>query len=243
MTEIRALIADDEPLARRGVIQLLEAHGDVRVVGEARDGSEAVRLIRALQPDLLFLDVQMPDNDGFNVLARTAPADLPLVIFLTAYEEFAARAFDVDAVDYVVKPSSRQRFDRALGRARQRLQQLRTETTSVEVPVTVKVDTPNGATLIRPEEIDWIEAADYCAVVHARGARFVVRESLDALEKRMPPSLFLRTHRSALVNVARLRGFIAGLQSDSVVLYSGTEVPVSRRRKRAVLDRIRQIAG
>ena len=243
MTEIRALIADDEPLARRGVIQLLEAHGDVRVVGEARDGSEAVRLIRALQPDLLFLDVQMPDNDGFNVLARTAPADLPFVIFLTAYEEFAARAFDVEAVDYVVKPPSRQRFDRALGRARQRLQQLRTETTSVEVPVTVKVDTPNGTTLIRPEEIDWIEAADYCAVVHARGARFVVRESLDALEKRMPPSLFLRTHRSAIVNVARLRGFVAGPQSDSVVLYSGTEVPVSRRRKRAVLDRIRQIAG
>jgi len=241
--DIRVLIADDEPLARRGVIQLLEAHGDMRVAGEARDGREAVQLIRALKPDLLFLDVQMPENDGFNVLARTPEADLPLVIFLTAYEEFAARAFDVEAVDYVVKPPARGRFDRALERARQRLLQRRSTGSTNTPPVMVRVDGPNGTILLRPEEIDWVEAANYCAVVHARGVRFIIRESLDALEKRMPASLFLRTHRSALVNVARMRAFLEAEEHDAVVLSCGTRVSVSRRRRRAVLERIRDLSA
>jgi len=241
--DIRVLIADDEPLARRGVIQLLEAHGDMRLAGEARDGREAVQLIRALKPDLLFLDVQMPENDGFNVLARTPEADLPLVIFLTAYEEFAARAFDVEAVDYVVKPPARRRFDRALERARQRLLHRRSTGGTNTPPVMVRVEGPNGTILLRPEEIDWVEAANYCAVVHARGVRFIIRESLDALEKRMPASLFLRTHRSALVNVARMRAFFEADENEAVVLSCGTRVPVSRRRRRAVLERIRDLSA
>jgi len=239
MTEIRVLIADDEPLARRGVSQLLAGHSDMRVVGEARDGDEAVRMIRALKPDLLFLDVQMPGNDGFHVLARIATNDVPAVIFLTAYEEFAARAFDVDAVDYVVKPPSRQRFERAIARARKRLDQHRLDPANLSVGI--RVETASGTLILRPDEVDWIEAADYCAVVHALGGRHLVRESLDALEERLPASLFVRTHRSALVNLARVRGSAPDTAGNVLLLTTGAHVPVSRRRRRAVLERLRAV--
>lgn len=241
MTEIRVLIADDEPLARRGVSQLLAGHSDMRVVGEARDGDEAVRMIRALKPDLLFLDVQMPGNDGFHVLARIATNNVPAVIFLTAYDEFAARAFDVDAVDYVVKPPSRQRFERAIARARKRLDQLRRD--SATLSVGIRVETSSGTLILRPDEIDWIEAADYCAVVHALGARHVVRESLDALQERLPADLFVRTHRSALVNIARVRGSAPNAAGKMLLLTTGAQVPVSRRRRLAVLERLRAITA
>lgn len=234
MSEIRTLIVDDEPLARRGVRQLIEAHGDLRVVGEARDGHEAVRLVEMLRPDLLFLDVQMPESDGFGVLARTAAGAVGAVVFLTAYEQFAVRAFEVEATDYLVKPLSQARFDEALERVRRRLSERDT------APV-VRVDAREGELLLRAEQIDWIEADDYYAAVHAGGRRFLVRESLNALEGRLPNSLFMRVHRGALVNLARVLGFETVPGRGGVLrLRTGAEVPVSRRRRSKVQSWLRE---
>jgi two-component system LytT family response regulator len=228
MSEIRALIVDDEPLARRGVRQLLKPHGDVRVVGEARDGRNAVRMIEMLRPDLLFLDVQMPERDGFGVLARTAAVAVQAVVFLTAYEEHAVRAFDVEAVDYLVKPLSRSRFNQAMDRVRRRL-------TQGNVAPSIGVSTGSGELLLRAEEIDWIEADDYYAAIHARGRRFLVRESLVALERRLPEGLFMRVHRCGLVNLACVRSFEAKPGGRGVLrLHTGESVPVSRRRRTRV---------
>lgn len=242
MSEIRALVVDDEPLARRGVRQLLEPHGDVRVVGEARDGREAVRLIETLRPDLLFLDVQMPEQDGFAVLERVAADSVRAVVFLTAYEEFAVRAFEVEAVDYLVKPLQRRRFDAALDRVRRRLlgsAEEENEAESTSATAGVVVGTRLGEQLLRPEEIDWIEAADYYAAVHAGGRRFLVRESLNALEERLPDGLFMRVHRSALVNLARVRRLSKGRGAGTLLLRTGAEVPVSRRSRARVVEWLR----
>ena len=235
MTEIRALVVDDEPLARRGVVQLLAGHGDVRLVGEARNGGEAVRLMETLRPDLVFLDVEMPGTDGFGVLARTAGR--PAVVFLTAYEEFAVRAFDAEAVDYLVKPPTRERFDRALERVREWLRSRGREAHGEAGDVVVE---DGGAERrLRAEEIDCVEAADYYAAVHAGGRRFLVRESLDALEARLPDRLFCRAHRSALVNLARVESWARDGGGGVLRLRSGAEVRVSRRRWTEVVERLR----
>jgi len=239
MAEIRALIVDDEPLARRGVRQLLEPHGDVRVVGEAATGAEAVTLIHTLRPDLLFLDVQMPGMDGFGVLNRAALGAVPAVIFITAYDDFAVRAFDVEATDYLVKPITRGRFDAAVRRARERLARARAgaDAAAAEDALagSLLVQSRQGDYLLRPEEIDWVEAADYYAAVHAGGRRFLVRTSLAALERRLPEGMFLRVHRSALVNLARVRRIVdAGDGGTALLLSTGHELPVSRRNRAAL---------
>lgn len=244
MAEIRALVVDDEPLARRGVRQLLEPFGEVRVVGEARDGREAVELLRTLKPDLLFLDVQMPELDGFDVLERTLVHEVPAVVFLTAYERFALDAFDVDAVDYLLKPVRRARFARCMERVRERLEQWRQRASAgarpEELRETVVVSVRRGERVLRPEEIDWIEADDYYAVVHVGERRFLVREALSSLEARLPAASFLRVHRSALVNLARVRTMEEDARGAMrLALRSGARVPVSRRRRADVAKRIR----
>lgn len=224
--ELRVLIVDDEPLARRGVQQLLERHADVRVVGEAREAQEALRLIGDLRPDVLFLDVQMPGLDGFELLARQGESSVRAVVFLTAYEEFAVRAFEIEAVDYLVKPVSRKRFDAALARVRRRLKE------PGGTHPGIVVDTRQGRQVLRLEEIDWIESADYCVAVHTGSRRYVIRESLGSLERRLPGSRFLRVHRSALVNLARVRRFAARPGGGGrLTLDSGASVPVSRRSR------------
>lgn len=233
MSEIRVLIVDDEPLARRGVRQLLDTHGDVRVVGEARDGRDAGRMIDTLHPDLVFLDVEMPERDGFGVLERAAAGAVGAVVFITAYQRHAVQAFEVEAVDYLVKPLSRSRFDEAMDRVRRRLARS-------DVTPSVRVDTPRGDLLLRAEEIDWIEADDYYAAVHARGSRFLVRESLTGFEERLPARLFMRVHRGAIVNLVRVRRFEAKPGGrGTLVLQTGERVPVSRRRRSRVASWLR----
>jgi len=244
LAEIRALVADDEPLARRGVLQLLEPFGEVRVVGEARDGREAVELLRTLRPDLLFLDVQMPELNGFDVLERALVHEVPAVVFLTAYERFALEAFDVDAVDYLLKPVRRARFARCMERVHDRIEQWRLRKGAAgadeDLPRTVVVSVREGERVLRPEEIDWIEADDYYAVIHTGGERHLVRESLASLEERLPAASFLRVHRSALVNLARVRALEEdGEGGTRLALRSGALVPVSRRRRSEVGKRIR----
>jgi len=242
---IRALLVDDEALARRGVRQLLAVHTDVEIVGECGDGPSAIAALEALTPDLIFLDIQMPECDGFTVLRTRAEgggAALPLTIFLTAYEEFALDAFDVEAVDYLVKPVSEERFEEAMRRVRRRLA-LPSDAVrgavargDAEPPSTrqLVVATATGQRVVMLDEVDWIAANDYYVTVHAAGRRYLLRESLASLEERLDPARFIRVHRGAMVNIARVRE-VRSTGADVVVLQDGTKLPVSRRRRAALV--------
>lgn len=234
---IATLIVDDEPLARRGVRQLLTPHDDFAVVAECRNGREAVRAIRTLSPALVFLDVQMPGMSGLDVVRDIGVAAMPDIVFLTAYDEYAVRAFDVRAIDYLVKPVGAARFGEALARVRERSRARQVPPPGRE---TVTVPTTSGLVVVSVDEIDWIEADDYYAAIHARGRRLLLRESLASLEGRLARGRFVRAHRSALVAVDR----IVELRNDSgggmtLVLRGGRAVPVSRRRREEVVAAVR----
>ncbi len=268
--EIRALIADDEPLARRGIRQLLEAHPDVIVAGECRNGRETLRALHSLAPDLVFLDVQMPQLHGFEVLRAYGPSRMPAVVFVTAYDEFAVRAFETHALDYLVKPVSDARFAAAMQRVRERLRSERALELAGKLeallaahdgkvgtrgagrgtregPGPVRrlvVPTTTGEIVLDASEIDWIQAEDYYAAVYALGRRHLIRESLASLEERLDPTRFVRIHRSAIVSLDRVRELrSAGLGEWVVVLRDGTRVPVSRRRRERVSAAIRGSGG
>lgn len=259
MRELRALIVDDEPLARRGIRQLLEREADVVVVGEARDGREALRALKTLDLGLVFLDVQMPELDGFGVVRAHGVDQMPPVIFVTAFDEFAVQAFDAHAIDYLVKPIRETRFAEAVQRVRERLQsaeavelsrRLTALLAATDRPATVPaspgprvriiVPTATGDLVLDAGEIDWIGADDYYAAVYARGRRHLIRESLSSFEARLDPVSFVRVHRSAIVNLDRVRELRAEASGESVVvLRDGTRVPVSRRRREQVSEALR----
>jgi len=243
MDKIRTLVADDEPLARRGIRQLLAQHSDITVVGEARTGRETLKALQQLKPDLLFLDVQMPELDGFDVVREVGAKHMPAVIFVTAYDEFAVRAFDAQALDYLVKPLEIARFAQALERMRERLRSVQALDLSRKltallaaqekerVKQRIVVPTSNGELVIDVDEIDWIEADDYYAAIHARAGRHLIRESLTSLEQRLDRKQFLRTHRSAIVNVDRVCELQKQAGETFLLLRSGIRIPVSRRRR------------
>ena len=259
MTALRVVIVDDEPLARRGIRQLLAPYGDIEVAAEARNGREAVRVLKTVTPDLVFLDVQMPELDGFGVLSQIDQRHLPAVIFVTAYDTFAVRAFDAYAVDYLVKPVHEDRFREALGRARERLrskdagwsERVRDLVDAASQgldrsppPRRLLIGTAGSDLMLDIREIQWIEADDYYAAVHAGGRRHLVRESLASLEARLDPAEFVRVHRSAIVNLAHVREVRTPALADAVVvLRDGTELPLSRRRRERVAQAIRRYAG
>ncbi|HKV71549.1 MAG TPA: LytTR family DNA-binding domain-containing protein [Gemmatimonadales bacterium] len=252
MSDIRALIVDDEPLARRGIRQLLAAHPDIVVVGECRDGREAVRALATMKPDLVFLDVQMPGLDGLGVVRVYGAERMPVTVFITAHDQFAVEAFDAQALDYLVKPLSEGRFREALQRVRERIRMhdavgLAAKLSALlrgsadghvavngtgrpsQAPVAVPTDT--GELLLDQGEIDWIEAADDYAVIHAGGKSHRVRAALSALEARLDPARFTRIHRSSVVRLDRVREWKTDADDEMLlVLRDGTELPVSRRR-------------
>ncbi|MGH9960170.1 MAG: LytR/AlgR family response regulator transcription factor [Pyrinomonadaceae bacterium] len=246
MDKIRAIIADDEPLARRGIRQLLGPHPDIAIVAEPRDGFETVLALRELKPDLLFLDVQMPELDGFGVVREVGAKCMPAVIFVTAYDEFAVRAFDAHALDYLVKPLEVARFAEALQRVRERLQSVKAIDLSRKLAALlathekerrqqqILVPTSFGDLVIDADEIDWIEADDYYAAIHAHEKRHLVRESLASLEQRLDSSGFVRTHRSVIVNIDRVRELRNEAGETLLILRDGVRVPVSRRRRARV---------
>ena len=252
MSKIRAVIADDEPLARRGIRQLLAPHPDIAIVAEARNGRETVRALRELKPDLLFLDVQMPVLDGFGVLREIGAEHMPNVIFVTAYDEFAVRAFDAHALDYLVKPLEVARFAEALERARQRLRSAQAVELSRKLSALlatrekeqarqrIVVTTSTGDLVIDSDEIDWIEADDYYAAVHARDGRHLIRESLSSLEQRLDGTRFMRVHRSAIVNLDRVCAVRREAGELLLVLRNGVRIPVSRRRRTHVTKLLRR---
>ena len=258
MNTLRVLIVDDEPLGRRAIRQLLLSYSDVEVVGEARNGREAIRLLQELKPDLVFLDVQMPEIDGFAVLRATAPQSLPLVIFITAFDTFAVRAFEMNALDYLVKPLHEARFRDALVKARERLRSkeaielskrvlelLATENPSTEryIEPTTKLLIGTGGTglILNSSEIDWICAEDYYAAVYSQGQKHLVRESLSSLEMRLDSSQFLRVHRGVIVNLAQIHKVVTDSEDGSfLMLRSGAKVPVSRRFRVRVAKALHQ---
>jgi two-component system LytT family response regulator len=252
MDKIRAVIADDEPLARRGIRQLLGPHRDIAIVAEARNGRETLRSLRELKPDLLFLDVQMPDLDGFDVLREIGTKHMPAVIFVTAYDEFAVRAFEAHALDYLVKPLEVARFAEALERTRERLRSaeavelarklsaLLATREKEQAKQRIVVPTSTGDLVIDSGEIDWIEADDYYAAVHARDGRHLIRESLASLEQRLDGERFVRAHRSAIVNLDRVCEVRREAGEILLVLRNGVRIPVSRRRRTRVTKLLRR---
>ena len=255
---VRVLIADDEPIARRGIRQLLARHADMEVAGEARNGREAVRMIETLAPDLVFLDVQMPECDGFEVLRRLPRERTPAIIFVTAYDTFAVRAFEAHALDYIVKPIVEARFHDALTQARDRLRskealdlsrramsELARDAQQQNAPPArrVIIGTSGSDLILDVAEIAWIEADDYYAAVHAGGKRHLVRESLASLEARLDRRQFVRAHRSAIVNLAEVREVRSSQGEYLLLLKDGSQLPLSRRRRHNVEEAIRRFAG
>jgi len=207
------------------------------------------RFEAALRPELVFLDIQMPDLDGFEVLARLGPAPAPLVVFVTAYDEFAVRAFEVHALDYLVKPFTDERFEMAFARARGRDSTTADATAAARlISAAPQVDAPPGhfvvrvgrrTILIAVDEVDWIEADRYYATLHVGGDSHLVRESMTSLEARLQPAAFVRIHRSAIVNLRQVRELRRGATgSVELVLRDGTALEVSRSRRRLVADRV-----
>jgi two-component system, LytTR family, response regulator len=239
---IRAIIVDDEPLARDGVRLHLDDAGDIEIVGEAGSGEEAIALIEAMRPDLMFLDVQMPGIDGFGVLEAIGTSHMPVTIFTTAYDQFAVRAFDAHAVDYILKPYDNERFHKALDRAREQLRtkrrsqmddrlgsllaELKARSQFVERLV---VRAGGRIVILRVSEIDYIEAASNYVRLHAGGRDYLLRETMTALESKLDPTEFVRIHRSTMVRVDRIRELEPLFQGDYIVILTdGTRLTSSR---------------
>ena len=230
----RVLVVDDEPLARVGIARLVSAMPGFELAGSAEDGESAVAAIEALQPDLVLLDLQMPGCDGFEVIRRVGPGRMPPVVFVTAYDEFALEAFAVHAIDYVLKPFEDDRLRAALNHAR------RSDAHALRRLVEhqrIEVRTGARVLLVPVAEIDWIEGASYYSMLHAGKEVHLVRETLQSLEDRLGPALFVRVHRSALVQLDRVRELRAG---SVLVLRDGSTVPVSRARRAAVRAALRR---
>jgi len=236
--EWSVLIADDEPAARRGVRQLLAAFPRFAVAGECRNGAEVLAALDVLRPNVVFLDVQMPGIDGFDVIRRRTPERMPAVVFLTAYEEFAIRAFEAQALDYLVKPVSETRFAATMTRLARQLAARAAAPAEQRIIVT----TSRGATVLPVREIDWIEAADNYARIWIGRRSYLLRESLQQLEQRVRGHGFVRAHRRALVPVTGVRELTWTDAGELVaVLESGTKIPVSRRRRAAFAAAIRSL--
>jgi two-component system, LytTR family, response regulator len=241
--KIRTLIVDDEPLARERLRSLLAKEDSVELIGECGSGTEAIATIRTAMPDLVFLDMQMPGCDGLQVLAELPEARRPAVIFATAHEKFAVDAFDVAAVDYLLKPFDRDRFRVALRRAAEQLQRTREPGAASAAPqastpsdrITVKAD--GRIVFLKPEEIVRVEAADNYVLLHLVEGRLMLRETMAAIEARLGSAEFARINRSAIVRLAQIREIQPAQHGDyTVILRDGTRLPLSRSL-RGQLDR------
>lgn len=247
---LRALVVDDEALARQSVCRFLKDHPDVQVVAECSDGRSAVEAIVREKPDLVFLDIQMPEIGGFEVVSRIGVAQMPAVVFVTAYDQYALRAFDANAIDYLLKPFGKARFDRALKRARERIRgtlnheatqqvlqmmlAMRTETFSDRISVF-----ENGRILfVKAQEIQWIEGAGNYARLHMAGHTHLIRETLTSLETKLNPKEFIRIHRSAIVNLQFVREVQPWFHGHHLVLLENGQKLRMSRYQREVGERL-----
>jgi two-component system LytT family response regulator len=238
---LRALIVDDEPLARRRIRSLLAAEADVSVAGECASGDEAVAALRARRADLVFLDVQMPGRGAFDVIREVGPERMPAVVFVTAYERYAIDAFEVHAVDYLLKPFGAERFREAVGRARARLQghdgrRLRPLLDAVAArtgpPPRLEVRSSSRIAFVRVDDLDYAQAWGNYVRLHCGAERHLMRETMSGLLARLDPRRFVRIHRSTLVNVDRVKEIHALFHGDwEVVLRDGTRLTMTRTHR------------
>lgn len=251
--KIRALIVDDEPLARERIRTLLKDEPEVEIVGECADGRRAVSTIREWKPDLIFLDVQIPEMDGFEVLKAVGPGAMPAVIFVTAYDQYALRAFDVHAIDYLLKPFDRQRFHRALRRAKGQISSEKHDDVNERLLALLEdlkggqkylerlvIKSGGRVFFLRVDEIDWMEAAGNYVRLHVGKELHLQRETMSALEAKLDPRKFVRIHRSRIVNLERIKELQPWFRGDyQVVLRDGTKLTLSRGYR----DRLQEVLG
>lgn len=254
MKKIKVVVADDEPLARERLTSLLSSEADVEIVAQARDGEDTVRAIRTHSPDLVFLDVQMPLMDGFEVIETVGVDRMPPVVFVTAYDQHAIKAFEVRALDYLLKPFDRSRFVDALQRARRQVARDENGDLGRRLLALVKDrrhDQPRSDRLVvksggrlffvRTDEVDWVEAAGNYVRVHVGATSHLLRETMNAIEGRLDPEKFFRIHRCRIVNLERIDELQPWLNGEyAVVLRSGTRLTLSRGYRERLQERLRK---
>ena len=257
--KIRTLIVDDEPLARRNLRVLLERDAQIEILEECRNGREAVKAIKNLTPDLIFLDIQMPEMDGFDVLAHVGPEQIQAIIFVTAFDQYALKAFDVHALDYLLKPFDDERFARALERAKSQIAAREIDKLSKRLFALLEereserkgsiqeehyltrlmIKASNRMVLLKVEDIDFIEADGNYAKLHVGRKAHLLREKMHDLEGRLDPGKFVRIHRSVIVNLDRIKEMQPHFNGDYiVVLVDGQQLRLSRTRREHLESRL-----
>jgi two-component system, LytTR family, response regulator len=248
---IRTLIVDDEPLGRRGLLRFLKNDPEIEVVAQCGDGESAVAAIHSRNPDLVFLDIQMPEMDGFEVVRRVGPQRMPVTIIVTAFDRYAVRAFDANAIDYLLKPVGQARFERALARAKERIAESSKEDVAERIVATLEQInrqdkypdrlpvSENGRILfVKTKEIDWIEANGNYVRLHVGARTYEIRETLNNLERKLDSRNFLRIHRSTMVNVHLIKEIQPWFHGyHLVLLQNGQELRMSRYQN-AIVKRL-----
>jgi two-component system LytT family response regulator len=249
--KLKALIVDDEPLARRSIRLLLKEDPEIELVGECGSGAEALKIIQKQALDLLFLDIQMPEMSGFDVLERIDAAKIPAIIFVTAFDQYAIRAFEVHALDYLLKPFDDARFEKALRQAKTQIEQREINQLSKRLVRLLEdrdalpgkarphgflsrmmIKTASRVFFLKVDEIDWIEAADYYVKLHVGRKSHLLRETMSDMEAKLDPEQFIRIHRSAIVNLDRVKEMHTHFNGEYlVILQDGTELKLSRSRR------------
>lgn len=242
-SEIKALVVDDEFLGRERICSLLSEHADIKIVGECVNGREAVEAIQKLKPDLVFLDVQMPKIDGFEVVEIIGTENMPAVVFVTAYDEYAIQAFEINAIDYLLKPFDKERFEKAVDRAKREIKRQESPAeireNLLELLKEVKnepsylkripVKSTRGTTFVLIEEIDWMSATGHYLELHVGDKTHLIREKLSVIETKLDPRIFMRIHRSTIVNLDRIKSLHPMFNGDQLVmLKNGRELKLSR---------------
>jgi two-component system LytT family response regulator len=252
--KLRTVIVDDEPLGRDLLRVLLSTRKEIEIIAECRNGREAIDSLRSKQVDLLFLDIQMPDLSGFDVVETIGVQHLPPTVFVTAYHEHAVRAFDVHAIDYLTKPVEIERLQRALDRVEEKIaakEALLTQAklnevllglrgaASLQQPYLTRILVKDGAkdVLLAVESIEWIEAAEYYCCLHAEGRRFMLRQTIGDLSSRLDPGQFVRIHRSSIVHLDQIKEiYHEGQEENSIVLRNGQRLKMSKAGRQRLLE-------
>jgi two-component system LytT family response regulator len=249
---LRVLIVDDEPLAREGVRRLLEKSEGIEIVGECSDGVQAIEAIHSIRPDLVFLDIQMPEVNGFDVIQQVGTNAMPAVVFVTAYDEFALKAFNVHALDYLLKPVDPARLAQSVARAMSHLSGIDSQNVGKKLqallddlgrhyPDRIMVKTPGRITFLNVDEVDWIEAEGDYVCFHAGGRKHLIRDKIGEVENRLNPDLFARIHRSSIVRLARIKELQPMFSGEYTVLLSnGEKLTMSRTYRDRVLATLNQ---
>jgi two-component system, LytTR family, response regulator len=250
---LKLLIVDDEPLARERIREMLRADPEIEVIGDCSNGDDAIEAVKASRPDLLLLDIQMPGTDGFGVLEALEPGEIPCVIFITAYDQYAVKAFEVYALDYLLKPFDRERFSKAIERAKEHIRKERSENFNDRVLAVLNeirskpeylerlvIRTNGHIFFIKTEEIDWLEAEGNYVRLHSGKESYLLRDAISSLENQLDPKKFLRIHRSAIVNINRIQELQPWFHGEyRVILQDGVQLTLSRSYR----DKLNELVG